>query len=68
MQSKNTALLITVEGDEYGPQAVYLGYSLIGYRRGTGYESEIYQEVTDALAELVREKLGYSKEEPSVDE
>lgn len=57
-------LTVSVESeDEWGgPHAVYLNDALVGYRPYDGcLRSQVEQEVQEALADMLREKLGYAK-------
>ena len=51
-----------VATSEYGGDLVWLGESLVGFRPYDGCDAhDITNEVTGALAELLREKLGYKE-------
>jgi hypothetical protein len=61
--SSNKALIVEVESefeDSYDGTEVYLNGCKIGYRAWDGKSrEEISEEVSQALAELLREKLGW---------
>ena len=62
------ALVIRASSDRYGPCAVYLGEALIGYRPYDGSCREnIEAGAEQALAAMLRERLGWSETDPDED-
>lgn len=61
-------LYIKTEGEEYCGHDVYLGDYKIGYRAYDGsWSNEVVDEVAEALAEILREKLGWPEDKPEED-